>query len=77
MNKNKRVNNNFELFTLISTILASSMVFIDFTALNVALPAIQNDLDINGKSLLWIIKCLFNFPFFTFACRRFLRRYLR
>ena len=55
MNKNKRVNNNFELFTLISTILASSMVFIDFTALNVALPAIQNDLDINGKSLLWII----------------------
>jgi EmrB/QacA subfamily drug resistance transporter len=31
------------------------MVFIDFSALNVALPAIQNDLNISGKSLLWII----------------------
>ena len=44
-----------EKWTLISTILASSMVFIDFSALNVALPAIQNDLNISGKSLLWII----------------------
>ncbi len=48
-------NISVERWTLISTILASSMVFIDFTALNVALPAIQKDLDISGKSLLWII----------------------
>ena len=47
--------NSIELWTLISTILASSMVFIDFSALNVALPAIQSDLNISGKSLLWII----------------------
>ena len=55
MGKNFSANNNVELWTLVSTILASSMVFIDFTALNVALPAIQNDLNISGKSLLWII----------------------
>ncbi|MBL6445047.1 MFS transporter [Fulvivirga sp. 29W222] len=41
--------------TLISTILASSMAFIDSTALNVALPALQSDLDIKGSSLLWVI----------------------
>ena len=46
---------NIEQWTLVSTILASSMVFIDFSALNVALPAIQTDLNISGKSLLWII----------------------
>ena len=49
------VNSTTEKWTLISTILASGMVFIDFSALNVALPAIQTDLNINGKSLLWII----------------------
>jgi MFS family permease len=49
------VDNSVEKWTLISTIFASSMVFIDFTALNVALPAIQKDLNISGKSLLWII----------------------
>lgn len=48
-------NSSVEKWTLISTILASSMVFIDFSALNVALPAIQKDLNISGKSLLWII----------------------
>jgi EmrB/QacA subfamily drug resistance transporter len=48
-------NSSIERWTLISTILASSMVFIDFSALNVALPAIQTDLNISGKSLLWII----------------------
>ncbi|HSD62323.1 MAG TPA: MFS transporter [Ignavibacteriaceae bacterium] len=31
------------------------MVFIDFSALNVALPAIQKDLNISSQSLLWII----------------------
>ena len=48
-------NTSAERWTLISTILASSMVFIDSFALNVALPAIQTDLNISGKSLLWII----------------------
>jgi EmrB/QacA subfamily drug resistance transporter len=55
MNKNFTKVKNIELWTLVSTILASSIVFIDFSALNVALPAIQNDLNISGKSLLWII----------------------
>lgn len=40
---------------LISTILASSMAFIDSTALNVALPAIQEDLQMTGTSLLWVV----------------------
>ncbi len=48
-------NNSIERWTLISTIFASSMVFIDFSSLNVALPAIQKDLNISGKSLFWII----------------------
>ncbi len=48
-------NSAVEKWTLIAAILASSMVFIDFSTLNVALPAIQKDLNINGKNLLWII----------------------
>lgn len=44
-----------ERWTLVATVFASSMVFIDFSALNVALPAIQKDFDISGKSLFWII----------------------
>ena len=44
-----------ETWTLAAAILASSMVFIDLSTLNVALPAIQRDLGINGKNLLWII----------------------
>lgn len=40
---------------LIATILASSMAFIDSTALNVALPALQKDLGIDGSDLLWIV----------------------
>lgn len=42
-------------WTLVSTILASSLVFIDSTALNVALPALQKDLGITGTELLWVI----------------------
>lgn len=41
-------------WVLVSTILASSMAFIDSTALNVALPAIQSDLHASGAQLLWI-----------------------
>jgi MFS family permease len=44
-----------EKWILLSTILASSMAFIDISSLNVALPAIQHSLDIGGAELLWII----------------------
>jgi hypothetical protein len=36
---------------MISTILASSMAFIDGTALNVVLPALQNNLHATGSGL--------------------------
>lgn len=42
-------------WVLFSTILASSMAFIDSTALNVALPTIQRELDASGNELLWIV----------------------
>lgn len=42
-------------WVLFSTILASSMAFIDGTALNVALPTIQRDLDASGNEVLWIV----------------------
>ncbi|HQA69553.1 MAG TPA: hypothetical protein PK801_14605, partial [Aggregatilineales bacterium] len=42
-------------WVLVATILASSMAFIDGTALNVALPAIQADLNATGRDLLWIV----------------------
>ena len=42
-------------WTLLATILASSLVFIDSTALNIALPALQADLGISGTQLLWVI----------------------
>lgn len=40
---------------LVSTILASSMAFIDSTALNVALPVLQKDLQMSGSELLWVV----------------------
>src|SRR5438045_1460124 len=42
-------------WVLIAAILASSMAFIDSSALNVALPAIQADLSASGAELLWIV----------------------
>ena len=42
-------------WVLFATILASSMAFIDGTALNVAMPALQASLRASGASLLWII----------------------
>ncbi len=42
-------------WVLFSTILASSMAFIDTSALNVALPALQEDLHASGVQLLWIV----------------------
>ena len=41
-------------WTLISAILASSMAFIDGTALNVVLPALQKALNATGADLFWI-----------------------
>lgn len=38
-----------------SAILASAMAFIDGTALNVALPSLQNDLHASGADLFWIL----------------------
>ncbi len=46
---------SIQKWTLLSTILASSLVFIDSSALNVALPALQEDLGISGTELLWVI----------------------
>src|SRR5262245_21527136 len=40
---------------LFATVLASSMAFIDSTALNVALPALQASLGATGTELLWIL----------------------
>jgi EmrB/QacA subfamily drug resistance transporter len=42
-------------FVLLATILASSMAFIDGSALNVALPAIQDELGASGADLLWVV----------------------
>ncbi|HNP18109.1 MAG TPA: MFS transporter [Fulvivirga sp.] len=47
--------NSVEKWTLLATILASSLVFIDGSALNVALPALQEDLNITGTELLWVV----------------------
>ena len=49
------VNSSTEKWTLIATILASSMVFIDSFAMNIVLPSIQADLNLSGKSIMWII----------------------
>ena len=42
-------------WTLVSTILASSMAFIDGTALNVILPSLQRDLGATGSDLFWVL----------------------
>ncbi len=40
---------------MLSTILASSMAFIDGTALNVILPSLQRDLGADGTDLFWVL----------------------
>nr|WKN36522.1 MFS transporter [Tunicatimonas sp. TK19036] len=42
-------------WVLASTILASSMAFIDSTALNVILPSLQQDLQAKGTDIFWIL----------------------
>ncbi|MFA0962207.1 MFS transporter [Roseivirga sp. BDSF3-8] len=49
------VSREEEKYVLIATILASSMAFIDYSALNVALPSLQRELNVGGKELLWIV----------------------
>ena len=44
-----------DTWVLMAAILASSMTFIDSTALNVALPALQRDLSASAQDLLWIV----------------------
>jgi EmrB/QacA subfamily drug resistance transporter len=55
MSSKKSGFTSIQKWTLLATILASSLVFMDSTALNVALPALQEDLGITGTELLWII----------------------
>lgn len=50
-----QVDSATEKWVLLATILASSMAFIDSTALDVASLALQRDLGITGAELLWII----------------------
>ncbi|MGD0727520.1 MAG: DHA2 family efflux MFS transporter permease subunit [Spirochaetia bacterium] len=49
------IRSNPGSWVLVSTILASSMAFIDGSALNVALPALQTGLRANGVQLLWVV----------------------
>ena len=42
-------------WTMFSTILATSMAFIDGTALNVILPSLQKDLSATGVDLFWVL----------------------
>lgn len=44
-----------EKWVLLASIIGSGMAFIDTTALNVALPALQADLHVSGAQLLWIV----------------------
>ena len=44
-----------ERAVLLAAILATTMAFVDATALNVALPALQADLSASGSQLLWVI----------------------
>ena len=44
------------------TILASSISFIDGTALNVVLPSLQRDLHATGPDLFWILNAIPPYP---------------
>ncbi|WP_281613419.1 MFS transporter [Flammeovirga sp. SubArs3] len=55
MNAQNNSYSKTQKWTLVVTIIASSLAFIDATALNVALPAIQKDLGMTGTQLLWVI----------------------
>ena len=46
---------NHERWVIVVAVLASSMAFIDATALNVAMPVIQSEFTASGAELLWIV----------------------
>ncbi len=50
-----RLSSSTGRWILASTILASSMAFIDSTALNVVLPSLQEDLNAQGTDIFWIL----------------------
>jgi len=49
------LNSSKGRWIMVSTILASAMAFIDGTALNVVLPALQHSLNASGSDLFWIL----------------------
>lgn len=53
--ENNPFSSRNESWILTGTILASSMAFIDGTALNVSLPSLQSSLQASGSQLLWIL----------------------
>ncbi|HET8905395.1 MAG TPA: MFS transporter [Ktedonobacterales bacterium] len=55
MSLDQKRANTVETWTLVATILASSMAFIDGSALNVVLNNLQHDLNATGVQLLWIV----------------------
>jgi EmrB/QacA subfamily drug resistance transporter len=55
MSQEKALPKKQQNFVLITSILASGMASIDATALNVALPSLQNSLGLSGSELLWVI----------------------
>ncbi|MBK8022752.1 MAG: MFS transporter [Chloroflexi bacterium] len=50
-----RIERSDEKWVLLATILASSMAFIDSSALNVTLPRIQADVGITGGGVFWVV----------------------
>ncbi len=55
MSQTTTLSQSQQNFVLVTAILASSMAFIDGTALNVALPALQRSLDLSASQLLWVV----------------------
>ncbi len=52
--QNPGITKRTEFWVLVATILASSMAFIDSTALNVALPIIQAEFKMNASQVSWV-----------------------
>ncbi|HHP7242201.1 MAG TPA: MFS transporter [Cyclobacteriaceae bacterium] len=50
-----KLSSNTGKWTVSSCIIATSMAFIDTTALNVVLPALQQDLNATGTDLFWVL----------------------
>ncbi len=53
--QNPDITKRTEFWVLVATILASSMAFIDSTALNVALPIIQAELKMDASQVSWVV----------------------